>query len=212
MEFLRTVIDVFLHLDVHLGNVISEYGPLTYALLFLVIFCETGLVVTPVLPGDSLLFAAGAFAGAGLLNLPVLLLLLFVAGVVGDAVNYLIGWYIGPRVFKENGRFLNREKLLMAQRFYEKHGGKAIVLARFMPFMRTLAPFVAGIGRMRYRDFAFYNLFGAFLWVGGIVTIGFLFGNIPEVKKNFEIVILGIIFASLMPVLWHAVQEWRRSK
>ena len=157
MNVLATAVDFFLHLDTHLQEIIANYGPLTYAILFLIIFAETGLVVAPFLPGDSLLFAAGTFAGTGSLDLILLLILFLVAAIGGDAVNYHIGRYVGPKVFKEHHRFLNHEKLMAAEQFYEKHGGKAIILARFIPIMRTFAPFVAGIGKMKYADFAYYN-------------------------------------------------------
>lgn len=200
MELLKQFIDIFLHLDQHLGEVISQYGTGTYAILMLIIFCETGLVVTPFLPGDSLLFAAGALAATtGVLD-PILLSgLLILAGIAGDTVNYHIGKYIGPRVFTQKIRFLKPEYLQRTQAFYEKHGGKTIIIARFIPIIRTFAPFVAGVGTMSYRRFIAYNVIGAVLWVSLFVAAGYLFGNFPFVKKNFTLVIFAIIFISILP-------------
>jgi len=201
MEYLNFLIDLFLHLDEYLNEIIRNLGVWTYALLFLVIFLETGLVVTPFLPGDSLLFAAGAFAALGSFNVLLLFGLLFVAAVLGDAVNYWIGRTIGPRAFEQKVRFLKREHLEKTQKFYEKHGGKTIVLARFVPIVRTFAPFVAGVGAMKYGRFAFYNVFGAFIWTSLFIFGGYFFGNLPIIKTNFEIVILGIIFISVLPMV-----------
>ena len=204
-------LQLFLHLDVTLGNVIAAYGPWVYALLFLIVFCETGLVVTPFLPGDSLLFAAGAFASADGLDLQLVLPLLFAAAVIGDTVNYWIGRRCGRAVL-ENGRLLGlpvkKGHIERTQRFYARYGVKAIVLARFMPIIRTVAPFVAGVGSMDYRKFIVYNLAGAAAWVGLFVLGGYFFGNVPFVKKNFEFVILGIIFISVLP----ALREFARSR
>ncbi|MFQ5400970.1 MAG: DedA family protein [Anaerolineae bacterium] len=201
MELLNTVIDLFLHLDQHLSLVIQNYGSWTYAFLFLVLFMETGFVVTPFLPGDSLLFAAGTFAALGALNVGLLFGMLFIAAVLGDTVNYWVGQTIGPRVFEQDMRFLKREHLERTQRFYEKHGGKTIVLARFVPIVRTFAPFVAGVGTMSYGRFITYNVLGGFLWTSLFIFGGFFFGNIPVVKENFEFVILGIIFISVLPMI-----------
>lgn len=201
MAFFETALDLFLHLDEHLSTIIQTYGTWTYGLLFLVIFLETGVVVTPFLPGDSLLFAAGTFAALGSLNVLLLYALLFAAAVLGDTVNYWIGNKIGPRAFEQDIRFLKKEYLEKTQRFYDKHGGKTIVLARFVPIVRTFAPFVAGVGTMSYGRFITYNLLGAFLWTTLFVFGGFFFGNIPVVRRNFEFVILGIIFISVMPML-----------
>jgi membrane-associated protein len=201
MEFLETIIDLFLHLDEHLNAIIKDYGVWTYGLLFLVIFMETGFVVTPFLPGDSLLFAAGSFAALGSLNVLLLYLLLFVAAVLGDTVNYWIGNKIGPRAFEQDIRFLKKEYLDKTQRFYDKHGGKTIVLARFVPIVRTFAPFVAGVGTMSYGRFVTYNVLGAFLWTTIFIFGGFFFGNIPIVKQNFEFVILAIILLSVLPMV-----------
>lgn len=199
MEFLQQVIDLFLHLDVHLQEIIAQFGVLTYIILFLIIFCETGLVVMPFLPGDSLLFAAGAFAARGSFNPFVLFVLLFIAAVLGDSANYAIGSRIGTAVFKRDYRFLNREHLQKAELFYEKHGSKTIIMARFLPIIRTLAPFVAGVSKMNYSKFFLYNIVGGLLWVGGFVFGGFFFGNIPAVEENFTIVILAIIVISFVP-------------
>ena len=200
MEFIKDVIDLFLHLDTHLQTVIQSYGTWTYVILFFIIFCETGLVVTPILPGDSLLFAAGAFAATGSLDLAWLLILLTVAAVLGDAVNYAVGHFMGPKVFSQpDSRFLKREYLDRTHQFYEKYGGKTIIIARFVPIVRTFAPFVAGVGSMTYAKFASYNITGGLLWVGVCVLAGYAFGNIPVVQENFTLVILGIIFVSILP-------------
>ena len=200
MEFIKDFIDLFLHLDTHLQTVIQNYGTWTYVILFLIIFCETGLVVTPILPGDSLLFAAGAFAATGSLDLAWLLILLTFAAVLGDAVNYAIGHFMGPKVFAQpDSRFLKREYLDRTHQFYEKYGGKTIIIARFVPIVRTFAPFVAGVGSMTYVKFASYNVIGGLLWVGVCVFAGYAFGNIPVVQENFTLVILGIIFVSILP-------------
>ena len=200
MEFIKTLFDIFMHLDRHLGSVIQDYGIWTYLILFLIIFCETGLVVTPILPGDSLLFAAGAFAAIGAFNVMWLFGLLSVAAVAGDTLNYWIGCYLGPKVFhKEHVRFLNREYLDKTHQFYDKHGGKTIIIARFMPIIRTFAPFVAGVGKMTYAHFISYNVIGGILWIATFVFGGYYFGNIPLVKRNFTVVIAAIIILSVMP-------------
>ena len=209
MDFLYWLVDIFLHLDKHLGEILSQYGSWTYAILFLVVFLETGLVATPFLPGDSLLFAAGAFAALGSLDLWILLVLLSVAAILGDSVNYWIGRRIGPRVFNDRVRWLKREHLLRTQEFYERHGGKTIIIARFVPIVRTFAPFVAGIGSMSYRRFFAYNVFGGLLWVGLLVPAGYFFGNLPVVRENFSIVILAIIGISLLPLVFEYVRHRR---
>jgi len=201
MELIHSFIDLFLHLDKHLDVVIQTYGVWTYGLLFLILFLETGLVVTPILPGDSLLFAAGAFAARGSLELTTLLLLLTVAAVLGDAANYSIGYFLGPKVLSGKSRFLKPEYLDKTHRFYERYGGKTIVIARFVPIVRTFAPFLAGVGRMSYFTFAAYNVFGAVLWIFICTLAGYFFGNLEVVKKNFTLVILGIIFISILPAL-----------
>jgi membrane-associated protein len=200
VEFIKDFIDLFLHLDVHLNTVIRDYGMWTYLILFLIIFCETGLIVTPILPGDSLLFAAGAFAASGALDVTWLFLLLTVAAVLGDAVNYTVGHFMGPKVFaQENSRIFKKEYLDRTHQFYEKYGGKTIIIARFVPIVRTFAPFVAGVGSMTYAKFASYNIIGGILWVAVCVFAGYAFGNLPIVKDNFTLVILGIIFVSILP-------------
>ena len=192
--------DLVIHLDRHLNGVIQDYGVWTYLILFLIIFCETGLVVTPILPGDSLLFAVGTFAARGALDLTVVLLLLSVAAILGDTVNYAIGYRVGPQVFrKAGGRLLNREYLDRTHRFYERHGAKTIIIARFVPIIRTFAPFVAGIGRMSYARFLTYNVAGGVGWIAVLVLGGYAFGNIPIVKRNFTLVIFAIIILSLVP-------------
>jgi membrane-associated protein len=200
VEFLKDFLDLFLHLDVHLNAVIRDYGTWTYFILFLIVFCETGLVVTPILPGDSLLFAAGTFAAIGSLDVTWLLILLTFAAVLGDAVNYAIGHFMGPKVFsRADGRIFKKEYLDRTHQFYEKYGGKTIIVARFVPIVRTFAPFVAGVGSMTYAKFASYNVIGGVLWVVVCVGAGYAFGNIPVVKDNFTLVILGIIFVSILP-------------
>ncbi|MCB8988527.1 MAG: DedA family protein [Ardenticatenaceae bacterium] len=211
MDLLQTLFDFFLHLDVYLNEIIQNYGVWTYALLFLVIFMETGFVVTPFLPGDSLLFAAGTFAALGSLNIWLLFVLMFTAAVLGDTVNYWIGHFIGPRVFDSNSRFLKREYLERTQRFYEKHGGKTIVLARFVPIVRTFAPFVAGVGTMNYGRFFSFNIIGAFLWTSLFLFGGYFFGNIPIVRENFEFAIVGIILISVVPMAIEYIRNRRKS-
>jgi membrane-associated protein len=204
---MNTLIDFILRIDVHLAAITSEYGMWTYAILFLIIFVETGLVIAPFLPGDSLLFAAGAICALGTLDVWTMIGLLIIAAVLGDGVNYAIGSAVGPRIFTDTHRkWLKREHLQRTHDFYERHGGKTIILARFMPFLRTFAPFVAGIGRMTYPKFAAYNVIGAILWVGGFSLLGFYFGNQPYVKKNFTLVIVAIIVISVIPAV---VEAWR---
>jgi len=195
LSFFEQAISFVLHIDQHLFALVAEYGALLYLFLFIVVFCETGLVVTPFLPGDSLLFAAGTVAGAGHLSYPVCMLVLLGAAILGDAVNYEIGRHVGPSIFSRETRFLNKEHLLKAHAFYERHGGKAIILARFIPIVRTFAPFVAGIALMSF------NITGAILWVVGLVSAGYFLGNIPIVKNNFSVVIYGIIIVSVLPVV-----------
>lgn len=199
MHIFQTIVDLFLHLDTHLAMVIAHYGAWTYALLFVILFCETGLVVTPFLPGDSLLFAAGAFAAQGSLHIVPLALLLLVAAIVGDGVNYWIGSRFGQLLLARRTRWINPAHIARTQAFYEKYGSKTIVLARFVPIVRTIAPFVAGIGRMGYGKFITYNIVGAILWVCLFLGAGYFFGNIPLVEKNFTLVIFAIIGVSLIP-------------
>jgi membrane-associated protein len=202
MEFIKDFLDILLHLDKYLDSVIKSYGSLAYGILFLVVFCETGLVVTPVLPGDSLLFAVGAFSAIGSLDLGLVIVLLCIAAIAGDTVNYWIGYTVGPRVFtKEKSLFFNKEYLERTHLFYQKYGGKTIIIARFIPIIRTFAPFVAGIGRMTYIRFILYNIVGGIVWVLGLVLAGYFFGNIPLVKNNFSLIILAIIVISVMPII-----------
>ena len=202
MEAIQFFIDILLHLDKHLDWVIRTYGIWTYAILFLIIFCETGLVVTPFLPGDSLLFAVGTFVAIGSLDMALITGLLSLAAIVGDTVNYWIGYAMGPKVFtREDSRFLNKEHLERTHRFYQKYGGKTIILARFIPIIRTFAPFVAGIGMMTYRRFIAFNVIGGIAWIFSFVLTGYYFGNIPFVRNNFIFVILAIIIISVLPVI-----------
>lgn len=194
------LIDFILHVDEHLFEFIKNYGVWIYGILFLIIFVETGLVVMPFLPGDSLLFAAGALAAStGAMDPVVLIILLFIAAVLGDTLNYHIGKYIGPRVFEIESRWINKQHLIKTSEFFERHGGKTIIFARFIPFARTFAPFVAGAGSMNYKFFLTFNVIGAICWVGSFITLGYLFGNMPIVKDNFTHLIFGIIFLSILP-------------
>ena len=210
MELIGKLIDLVLHIDRHLGDLIAQLGPWMYVLLFLVIFCETGLVVTPFLPGDSLLFAVGAFCALpppNNLSLGWLLVLLTVAAILGDTVNYWFGAKLGPRLFRgDNVRLLNKKHLERTHEFYERYGGKTIILARFIPIIRTFAPFVAGMGKMTYRRFMSYNVMGGMLWVGLFLPLGYFFGNRPIVKKNFGLVIIAIIVLSILPAV---IEFWR---
>lgn len=206
MEWINQLIDIFLHLDEYLGTVIQNYGVWTYALLFLVIFMETGLVVTPFLPGDSLIFAAGTFAGFGDLNIWVLFFLLCGAAILGDTVNYWIGHFVGPRAFRGDIRFLKKEYMDRTHAFYERHGGKTIILARFIPIVRTFAPFVAGIGAMSYGRFITYNVVGGILWVSIFLFLGYFFGNLPFVQDHFSLVVIAIILISVMPVAYEFIK------
>jgi membrane-associated protein len=200
MELLLKGMDILLHLDKYLDIMIQTMGLWSYVILFLIIFCETGLVVTPVLPGDSLLFAVGTFAAIGSFDLTLVLLIMTLAAVGGDTANYWIGNYLGPKVFHyEGSRFFNREHLQRTHQFYEKYGGKTIIIARFIPIIRTFAPFVAGIGSMTYRKFLAYNVIGGILWIFSLTMAGYFFGNMPVVRKNFSLVIMAIVVISVMP-------------
>jgi membrane-associated protein len=210
MESLKYLLDVFLHLDRYLANIIAQYGTWTYALLFFVIFMETGFVVTPFLPGDSLLFAAGTFAALGSLNVWLLLILLMIAAVGGDTINYWVGHFLGDRAY--NIKWIKREYLDRTHAFFEKHGGKTIFLARFVPIVRTFAPFVAGMGRMSYGYFFSYNVFGGVTWVLLFTLAGYFFGNIPFIKSNFEFVIIAIILISVLPMLVEAIKARRENR
>jgi membrane-associated protein len=209
VEIVSQLVDFIIHIDVHLGEIIKNYGTWTYLVLFIIIFCETGLVVAPLLPGDSLLFAVGTFAAIGSLNVSWLFILLSIAAIAGDTVNYWIGAYAGPKIFhKEHVRFLNKEYLEKTHQFYEKYGSKTIIIARFVPIVRTFAPFVAGIGSMTYLKFISYNVIGGIAWIAICVFAGFYFGNLPFVKDNFSLVILAIIVISILP----GVIEFLRQK
>lgn len=212
---MRTVLDVFLHLDRHLNTLAGDLGGWLYGLLFLVVFCETGLVVTPFLPGDSLLFAVGALATkpGSPINLPLVSVLLCVAAVLGDALNYGVGARVGPKVFtSETSRLLNTKHLMRAHRFYERYGGKAIFLARFVPIIRTFAPFVAGIGRMSYARFALYNVTGGIVWVNAFLLAGYFFADLPVVREQFHYIILAISVISIMPIGIEYVRARREAK
>ena len=205
MEIISTLIDFILHVDVHLAQFVTTYGTWVYALLFLIIFVETGVVVMPFLPGDSLLFVVGAMCAVGLMSLPLTIGLLIVAAILGDFCNYTIGRYFGPKVFQwENSRYFNKNAFNQAHAFYEKYGGVTIIVARFAPFLRTFAPFVAGVAEMTRSKFTFYNVTGAVLWVGGITTAGYVFGNIPWVKENLDKIIWGAILLPGLLVLFGA--------
>ena len=208
MELITFAINFILHMDEFLNIIIEAVGIWTYLILFIVIFIETGLVVTPFLPGDSLLFAAGAFAATTILDPKLLIILLIVAAFLGDTANYWIGHFVGPRVFSDKVRWLKKEHLIRTQEFYEKHGGKTIFLARFIPIIRTFAPFVAGIGQMRYGYFITYNVVGAITWVSLFISMGYFFGNLEFVKNNFSLVIIAIILISLVP----AVVEYLKNR
>ena len=211
MELLAVLWNFFVHLDLHLNLLVQNYGNWAYLVLFLIIFCETGLVITPFLPGDSLLFALGALAAGGTLDLRLLLMLLCLATIIGDSVNYWIGYAVGPKIFN-NGktRFLRKEYLDRTHRFYEKHGGKTITFARFIPIIRTFAPFVAGIGRMNYWWFLGYSITGGICWITVFIFGGFYFGNIPVVKRNFTLVIMAIVCISLLPAVVEFYNHLRR--
>jgi membrane-associated protein len=212
VSFAARLLDMLLHVDRYLDQIIRDYGTGTYLLLFVVVFCETGLVVTPFLPGDSLLFAVGAFAARGSLDLTTSLILLAAAGILGDTANYWIGARVGPAVFhRPDSRFFKREHLDRTHRFYEKYGSKTIVLARFVPIVRTFAPFVAGIGNMAYARFLAYNVIGGVAWVGLFVLGGYYFGNIEAVRRNFSLVILAIITLSVLPIVIELIRHRRRS-
>jgi len=212
MELIKFLIDFVLHIDRHLHEIIVNYNTWTYLILFLIVFCETGLVVTPFLPGDSLLFAAGTFAAIGALNIAALLIVLFCAALLGDNNNYFIGRFIGNKVYEKNYRFIKREYLEKTHAFYERHGGKTVIFARFMPILRTFAPFVAGVGTMKYPRFLIFSILGNLLWVNIFCWAGYFFANNDFVKKNFSMVIIGIIMVSLLPPIITVIREKLKSK
>ena len=207
-----TIVNVFLHLDFYLGEIIRQHSIGVYAFLFTIIFIETGVLIAPFLPGDSLLFAAGSFAALGSLNLTALLITLGIAAIVGDSLNYGIGKHWGRKIFRKHWRFLNHDHLRATEEFYHKHGNKTIILARFIPIIRTVAPFVAGVGNMKYSKFLSYNVMGGILWVTLFICGGYFFGNIPIVKNNFSLVILGIVVLSLLPIVIEGIKKWRERR
>jgi membrane-associated protein len=209
LNIIKSIIDFFLHLDTYLGQIISSYGIATYAILFVIIFIETGLVFVPFLPGDSLLFAAGAFAAIGSLNITFLIILLIIAAVLGDTANYWVGHFVGDKILANSKLPIKKEHLEQTNAFFKKHGGKTIILARFVPIVRTFAPFVAGAGKMNYGKFISFNVIGGVLWVTIGTLAGYFFGNIPFVKNNFSIVIIGVVVISLLPVI---VELWRNRR
>ncbi len=212
MHYFKELLDFILHIDRYLNDIILQYGFATYLILFLIIFVETGLVIMPLLPGDSLLFAAGTFAFKGSLNIYYLIILLFIAAVLGDTLNYMIGKYLGPKVFSRDYKLIKRAHLEKTQVFYEKHGGKTIIFARFIPIVRTFAPFVAGIGNMDYRKFLAYNIVGGAVWVAGLTLLGYYFGQLEFVQKNFETVIIAIIVLSILPPVVEVIRQKFESK
>ena len=212
MEIITNFINIFLHLDKSLGGVITQYGTITYLLLFIILFCETGLVVTPILPGDSLIFAAASFGALGQLNIFILIPLVLVAAILGDATNYMIGAKIGKKLIESNNRFIKKEYLEKTHKFYEKYGGKTIIIARFVPIVRTFAPFVAGVGEMHYKTFFKYNAAGATLWAVVVLGAGYFLGSVQFVKDNFTIVVFAIIFISVLPAIIGVLKEKSKKK
>ncbi len=211
MEFLHLVIDFILHIEVHLDYLIQTYHTWTYLILFMIIFCETGVVVLPFLPGDSLLFAIGAFAARGSFDFWTISLTLLVAAIIGDSLNYSIGKYVGPKVFhKADSKLFNKSHLLKAQSFYEKYGAKTIIIARFIPIVRTFAPFVAGIGEMTYKKFMTYNVVGAVAWIFIFIPLGYFFGNLPFIQSNFKLVMIAIIVISILPPIIEFIREHKK--
>ena len=210
MEILLGIFNFILHIDTHLGKIIADYGMFSYGILFIIIFAETGFVFTPFLPGDSLLFAAGAFAGIGSFNIVFILLTVWVAAFLGDTVNYFIGHFFGQKIIDNPKIPINQEHIDKTQKFYDKHGGKTIFLARFIPIIRTFAPFVAGVGKMEYSKFVYYNAAGGFVWGFGFTLLGYFFGNIPQVKENFSMVVIAIIFLSVIPIIVEFVKAKQR--
>jgi len=211
MEYIHLLIDFILHIEVHLDYMIQTYHYWTYLILFLIIFCETGVVVLPFLPGDSLLFAIGAFAARGSFDFATIAFSLLAAAILGDSLNYSIGKYIGPKVFDKEDSFLfNKSHLMKAHAFYEKYGSKTIIIARFIPIVRTFAPFVAGVGKMSYKEFMTFNVVGAVLWIFSFIPLGYFFGNLPFVEKNFKLVMLAIIILSVLPAVIEFIREKRK--
>lgn len=212
MDWINQLIDFILHIDSHLSELVATYGILIYIILFLILFCETGLVIAPFLPGDSLLFAAGTMAATGNMNLFVLCLICILGAVLGNQVNFTIGKYFGPRIFEKDRKYIRKDYLDKTHLFYEKHGGKALIIGRYIPFIRTFVPFVAGISQMDSYKFTVYNVVGALLWIIPVVGVGYLFGNIPVVKENFSIIVLAILILSVLPMLIGLISAWIHSK
>lgn len=213
MEYITWLFSFIMHIDKHLIEIIQQYGTLTYVIMFLIVFCETGLVVTPLLPGDSLIFALGALSAGGDLDVVLISVVLIVAAILGDTVNYHIGKFVGPKVFtQDHSRFFKKEHLMKTHAFYEKHGAITIIIARFMPIIRTFAPFVAGIGVMSYGRFIVYNIAGGIMWVILFITGGYFFGNLPMVRKNFTLVIMAIIVISVIPIMIEGIKAWREGR
>lgn len=212
MDWINQLIDFILHIDSHLSELVATYGILIYIILFLILFCETGLVIAPFLPGDSLLFAAGTMAATGNMNLFILCLICILGAVLGNQLNFTIGKYFGPRIFEKDRKYIRKDYLDKTHLFYEKHGGKALILGRYIPFIRTFVPFVAGISQMDSYKFTIYNVVGALLWIIPVVGVGYLFGNIPVVKENFSIIVLAILILSVLPMLIGIISAWIHSK
>ena len=210
-EIFRTLIDIFLHLDKNLAMVISQYGVATYGLLFLIIFMETGFVITPFLPGDSLIFAAAALCTTSSLNIWLLYILLLAAAILGDTVNYWIGHFLGPKVFQRDSRFIKKAYLIKTQKFYDKYGGQAITIGRFVPIIRTFVPFIAGVAKMSYKHFFIYNILGGILWVSLFTWTGYFFGNLPFVKSNFHYVVVAIILISITPIVYEFIKSRKKN-
>lgn len=211
MDWINQLIDFILHIDDHLVELVQQYGIYIYIILFLIIFCETGLVITPFLPGDSLLFAAGALAASGNMDVLMLCITCCVAAIMGNQTNFIIGKYTGPKIFETERKFFKMDHLIKTQQFYDKHGGKALILGRYIPFIRTFVPFVAGVSQMNVYRFTYFNIFGALLWVIPVTLTGYLFGNIPFIKNNFSIIILAILIISLLPMIIGIISAWIHS-
>jgi membrane-associated protein len=212
MDWFNQLLEFILHIDSHLLELVEQYGIYIYIILFLILFCETGLVIAPFLPGDSLLFAAGALAASGNMNIFMLTLVCLAAAILGNQTNFMIGKFFGPKIFETERKYLKKDHLDKTQLFYDKHGGKALILGRYIPFIRTFVPFVAGVGQMNFYKFTYYNVLGALLWIVPLLGIGFLFGNIQFVKDNFSIIILSILVISILPMILGLVSAWRHSK
>ncbi len=212
MDWINQLIDFILHIDSHLSELVANYGTLIYVILFLILFCETGLVVAPFLPGDSLLFAAGTMAATGNMNLALLCFICLLGAISGNQLNFIIGKYFGPKIFEKERKYIRKDYFDKTHTFYEKHGGKALIIGRYIPFIRTFVPFVAGVSQMNSYRFTVFNIIGALLWIIPVVGIGYLFGNIPIVKNNFSIIVLTILILSVLPMLIGVASAWFHSK